>query len=131
MFCKNCGKDIGESVICPECGTDNSTKETPVAPVVKEDVQPKVELKQKSNICGILGFAWSFFMPLVGLILGIVGLAKAKEYTDPNRGLSTAAIIISAIELLAIVLYFVLLVALIVPVAPQLMDRMQEAVKGF
>ena len=132
MFCKNCGKDIGDELICPECGTDNgetSAVVTQQAPVVSE--QPKDERKQKSNICAILGFAWSFYMPLLGVILGIVGLAKQKEYTDPNKGLGIAAVIIGGLQILSSILLVVIVVALIVPLVPQLTEAINSVVGQY
>lgn len=123
MFCKNCGKEFEGTSICPECGTDN----TVAAPVsAEQNASNQPELIKKSNICAILGFAWSFFMPLVGLILGIVGLAKAKEYIDPKKGLATAAVIIGGLSVFFALIYVVVFIAVFVQIMPQLSQIISE-----
>lgn len=39
------------------------------------------EQKQKSNTCGIIGIPLGFFIPLAGLVLGIIALHR-KEKTQ-------------------------------------------------
>lgn len=83
MFCKNCGKEISDNAyVCPNCGV----KVAADAP------------KQKNNKA-LIGFIFSFFIPLVGLILGILGYKDSQKMNDEGRGLAIAAIVISAISL--------------------------------
>ena len=87
MYCTNCGKEISENAyVCPHCGV-----------LVKEEQRQK-----KSNVMAILGFIFSFFFPLLGLIFACVGLSKSKkeEYMGDGKGLSVAAIIISCISMI-------------------------------
>lgn len=84
MYCKNCGKEISDNAyVCPNCGVK-----------VVADVAPK----QKNNKA-LIGFIFSFFIPLVGLILGILGYRDSQEMKDEGRGLAIAAIVISAVTL--------------------------------
>ena len=86
-YCRNCGQTIsGESFVCPHCGV-----------LVKEE-----QKQTKSNVMAILGFIFSFFISLLGLIFGIIGLSKSKKepYNGDGRGLSIAAIIISCISMI-------------------------------
>lgn len=53
----------------------------------------------KHNTCSILGFIFSFLFALVGLILSIIGLNKAKKEGN-KTGLATAGIIISVINMI-------------------------------
>lgn len=49
--------------------------------------------KQKSNSCGIIGLSLGWFMPIIGLVLGIVALGRG----EPNKTLGTMAIVESVI----------------------------------
>ena len=58
----------------------------------------KVETKKEpKNIIAIVGFVFSFLIPIVGFICSIIGLNKSKE-TNKGKGLSTAGIIISIVS---------------------------------
>lgn len=80
MFCKNCGSEIDNNAyVCPECG-----------------VRCGAEVAKRNTI-GLLGFIFSFIVPLVGLILSIIGYNKANELDGDRKELSKAGIIISAV----------------------------------
>lgn len=80
MYCKNCGKEISENAyVCPACGA-------------LADVQ-----KKESNTKALLGFVFSFFFPLVGLILSILGYTDANKYGGDRKGMAKAGIIISSV----------------------------------
>ncbi len=101
MFCKHCGKEINDNaVICPGCGiaTDNYYKTSNPVPAQK-------------NTMALLGFILSFFMPLVGLILSIIGYQNAKkpEFLGDGKSMSVAGIIISAIYMGIILIYVFIL----------------------
>ena len=101
-FCENCGKELSEyAVICVDCGTPVKTEEAPVAAKAEE---PKKEISILA-ICGLAISAISlvatlasivltlFFSALVGMlvagfaaiisiagvVLSIIGFAKAKK----------------------------------------------------
>lgn len=63
--------------------------------------------RQQTNIIAIVGFIFSFFFSLVGLILSIVGLKKSKELNN-GKALSIAGIIISSLSLLYIVFIIII-----------------------
>lgn len=97
MFCKHCGKEVNENaVICPNCGiaTDKYYKTSSYAPAQK-------------NTMALVGFILSFFVPLVGLILSIIGYKNAQkpEYLGDGKSMSVAGIIISAIYLAVCLIY--------------------------
>lgn len=80
MFCKNCGSEIDNNAyVCPKCGVRCGAEAA------------------KRNTIGLLGFIFSFIVPLAGLILSIIGLNKANELDGDRKGLSKAGIIISAV----------------------------------
>ena len=105
MFCRNCGKEIHDSaLVCPNCGvpTDNMQK------------QVQVPVAQQKNTFAIIGFIFSFFGSLLGLIFSIMGLSNSKkpEYAGDGKALSIAGIIISCISTVVyMILYIVISVA--------------------
>ncbi len=48
-----------------------------------------MENKNKSNVCGIVGLCLGWFIPLAGIILGIVSLARK----EPIKALGILSII--------------------------------------
>lgn len=83
MYCKNCGKEINDNaVVCPYCGVQ----------VGKLNTQ-----ENKTNTLAIVGFIFSFFIPIVGLICSILGRKNAAECGGNGRGLATAGMIISIV----------------------------------
>jgi len=52
----------------------------------------------------ITAFILSFFFPIVGLILGIIALAKAKDDPDAGKGFAIAAIIIGGLWILVLII---------------------------
>lgn len=98
MFCKNCGKEIDDSaVVCPNCGvaTEKMAQSQPVA--------------SQKNTMALVGFIFSFFSSVIGLILSIVGLVNSKkpEYNGDGRGLAIAGIILSCISTAFYIIIFV------------------------
>ena len=85
MYCKNCGKEIDDKAeICIYCGCGTGQKQT---------------TKNETNVLAIVGFIFSFFFAVVGLICSILGYRKAAELGGSGKGLSIAGIIISAVWL--------------------------------
>ena len=67
---------------------------------------------KKTETISIVGFIFSFLMPLVGLILTIIGLVRAKKNESP-KGFAIAGLIISIVSLifrwfLIVLLFFAL-----------------------
>ena len=85
MFCPNCGKVIDDkAVICPYCGVATG----------KNQVS-----ESSSNTLSIVGFIFSFFIPIVGLICSIIGMKKSTTLNGKGKGLAVAGIIISIISI--------------------------------
>ena len=106
-FCTSCGSEVHEGDnVCSNCGTPiKKDTDTPVqqgnTTVVVNQVQPK-----KSNGMATAGFVLSLIsllccspLSIVGLILSIVGMTKAKDCDGNGKGLAIAGIIISAIAI--------------------------------
>lgn len=84
--CRSCNRIIPTNAwICPNCGHMADLTQTP---------NPE-ELPKEKNGIAVAGFICSFFIPLLGLIFGCVGLSRSKKRNDKGKGLSIAAIIIS------------------------------------
>lgn len=94
MFCNNCGKQVDDgTTFCPYCGKQIGTPAAqpaqPAAPA-----QPAPAQSTDSNTIAIVGFIFSFFGGLIGLICSIIGYVNAKKGA-PHKGLALAGIIIS------------------------------------
>ncbi len=70
------------------------------------DIDDSNAHERKFNVMAILSFALSFFVPLVGLILGIIALKQIKISSEKGKGFAIAAIILN-------VLYIVIFVAIL------------------
>jgi hypothetical protein len=83
-----------------------------VSPAV--DPQPQAE---GANAFAILGFIFSFFVPLLGLIFSIIGLSKAKKMNGKGRGLAAWGLALSIIYFVVVIvvciIYFAALGALL------------------
>lgn len=68
MFCGKCGKEINnEAVVCPHCGCA---------------VAGKAVVKNRSgetSTLSMLAVVFAFLAPIVGLILGIIGMSSYKN----------------------------------------------------
>ena len=105
MFCPNCGSQIDPDLAtCPNCG----------APL-----ESNAGTRGESNVIAIIGLVLSFFSPIIGLVLSIIGLRHAQK-SGVNRGVAIAGIVISAllfaVQVVAVVLVFTLFLDKILPI---------------
>lgn len=102
MVCNNCGTQFDDGVsFCPNCGspapqpvyTYAEQPAQPVQPVYAQDAAAYAEEAKSCMVTGILAaaFGCSFIASIVGIIMGIIGLNKAKSFTQ-KYGLYTAKI---------------------------------------
>lgn len=99
MFCTNCGKEINDNAaICPYCGVVAN----------KNALSNASSNTNQSNTMAIVGFIFSFFFALVGLICSIIGFKRAPEFGGNGKGLALAGIIISSISIIIIVFIVVI-----------------------
>lgn len=100
MYCRNCGKEIDESVqFCQFCG------EKQVQSNVAEEVKT-VEIKNSVSVDDKGGFLWGllgFLVPIVGLILY---LCWQNEMPKNAKAVGTGALISAILALLPIVIVF-------------------------
>lgn len=95
MYCKNCGKEIdNRAIVCPYCGLQ---------------VQSMPVQETKTNGVAIVGFIFSFFFPLIGLICSTIGKRNSVRCGGDGRKLATAGIVISflsiTIEIILVIIY--------------------------
>ena len=78
MFCSKCGKEIDDSaVVCIHCGCSvEKTQQPSYVPVT--DAPSEVDTGEKPTLANC-AMAFAFLMPIIGLILGIVGIVKYKN----------------------------------------------------
>lgn len=87
MFCMNCGREINDNaVFCPHCG-------------VRLKPMSTSNSASDENSLAIVGFVFSFFIAIVGLICSIIGYRKSVNEGAPNKGLALAGIAISIVSM--------------------------------
>jgi len=99
MFCARCGNDLGEKPTCDQCSWSISEIKMPVEP--SELPRSECGVAFASLICGIVSWCTCggmFIIPLVGLILGRIGLKSQQP------GLAMAGIILNAAMLVLCVM---------------------------
>lgn len=91
MFCRKCGKEIDdEAMICPFCGCATSN--------LQSDGNNENIAKEDSSIA-ILSIVFAAFIPIVGFILGIIGIRKYKN--GKNKKKCIIAITLSVVVVIA------------------------------
>lgn len=61
----------------------------------------------RTNTLALVGFIAVFFMPVVGIVLGIMGQRQIERTREEGRGLARAAVIIGVIGTLAQLAFFI------------------------
>ncbi len=74
--------------------------------------QPGYAQTNPGQSMGLAALITSFFVPIVGLILGIVGLKQSRKVGMSN-GMAVAGIVIGSVFTVFIVLYFIVVIALV------------------
>ncbi|MFA7222621.1 MAG: zinc ribbon domain-containing protein [Bacilli bacterium] len=121
MYCHNCGKEVPDDAkFCPNCGVDLSsiTKKDDVYPISDEHPYVNNENNNSSvfnngkskgaNNFSIIGFIFSFILPVFGLIFSIIGLNNDKKENKNRNGFAIAGIIISSIWIIIYLMAFIL-----------------------
>ena len=87
MFCSKCGNEIDdEAMICPKCGCATANM---------GNMKKSSSQSDESSGLATCAIVFAILMPIVGLILGIVGVCK---YEDENlKKKSISAIILSIV----------------------------------
>ena len=103
MYCQKCGRDCGSDLYCIQCGNKLEQSE-------QKCTCHKCDAPKKSNACAIIGFIFSFICPLVGLILGVIGIGYKDRFKPEHKALAIAAVSISGASIvLNFISYFYLM----------------------
>ncbi|MBO4338571.1 MAG: zinc ribbon domain-containing protein [Clostridia bacterium] len=118
MFCSKCGNEIdNNAIICPFCGCE--TENYAPSGQISDDVM-KNDSISKAKTFGIISIILGFFLPMIGLIFGIIGKVKAgSAFLDTNdeevkkvKKLNTIGIIIAiAVGVIGIIYNIVSMIA--------------------
>ena len=117
MNCTGCGKGLsaGEN-FCATCGTPARNAGGNTGGYAGGAYGPQTYhtgnayVSKPTNTMCLLGFIFSFILPLVGLILSIIGLNQVNKRVDAEngKGLAIAGIIISAIAIFLVILMIII-----------------------
>lgn len=124
-FCTNCGTKLEDDVVfCTGCGQkveDNGgsapSNNNPAGNVTVNVSNVGNGAAKKTNGLAIAGFVTSLVSTLlccgafnmIGLILSIVGLVKAKDYDGNGKGMAIAGIIICAVVMVLSIIVSIIL----------------------
>lgn len=94
MYCPNCGKDVDDRLdLCGYCGH------------YLGDFKSE-GYSSDGNGIAIVGFIFSFFFPIIGLICSYIGAKNAEENGAPYGGLAVAGIAISCVFMASLLFMF-------------------------
>lgn len=107
MFCKKCGKDIGDSLYCPDCGTyngetnNNSVSSSGTIALKKYDPEQTVLVVAKVFL--ILGMVIQgiAIIPLIWVLP--VGLTALRKIKNANSAKELVGIAIASLILVSLV----------------------------
>ena len=68
----------------------------------------------RTNTLALVGFIGVFFVPVVGIVLGIMGQRQIERTREEGRGLARAAVIIGVIGTVAQTAFFIVWATLFV-----------------
>ena len=103
MYCRFCGKEVGDAKWCPYCGAQQPAQEDKTffngsnSEESRNAWGEQINLNTpapRTNGFSIAGLILSFFSPLLGLIFSLIGLFKSRQYHS-GRVLAIVGIIVS------------------------------------
>lgn len=105
MYCTKCGNQMNDAdKFCTNCGAVNpsaqqAATQSPSQPQSQQQSQTArpANASNDDNVIAIVGFIFSFFGGMIGLICSIIGYNNAKKGA-PHKNLALAGIIISIVE---------------------------------
>ena len=103
-FCKNCGgKLLPVDAFCTRCGTKVDSLPSQNTQSFDQTTAYHEPEHVETNTIGVCSIIFALLFPIVGLILGIVGLSKYK--IQKNRTLCIIGIVISIISFIINLIY--------------------------
>jgi hypothetical protein len=104
-YCQYCGYKLKDDAInCPNCGRDVSNDSANITQVYY--------VNNAINGYAIAGFIFSLFIPLLGLIFGVIGLSKSEELGGEGRGFAIGALVISGLYFLGCLISLIVFVVM-------------------
>lgn len=103
MYCTRCGNQMNDAdKFCTNCGAVNPSAQQAS---VQTQSQPQQQSQNSAvagkanddNVIAIVGFIFSFFGGMIGLVCSIIGYNNAQKGA-PHKNLALAGIIISIAE---------------------------------
>ncbi|NQX04390.1 DUF4190 domain-containing protein [Rathayibacter sp. VKM Ac-2856] len=73
---------------------------------------PYTPASDRYNILAIIGFIASFFVSIVGIVLGFIALSQIKRTGERGRGLAIAAVVIGFVAIIITIISAVALFSL-------------------
>lgn len=67
---------------------------------------------ERWNVLAIVGFVGSFFVSLLGIVLGFIALSQIRRTGDRGRGLAIAGIVIGFVAVVITVLWLIVVLVL-------------------
>lgn len=87
-----------------------TTKETtPNQPATQTTTSQPMPTSGKTNTMAVIALILAFFIPLIGLILGIVAISQIKKRNEGGKGLAIASIVVSIVIM---VMQFIVVLAI-------------------
>lgn len=104
-FCQKCGKELlDQAVICPGCGCSCAPQQTTAVPTYASNTVVNQVTDMESSSLANCALLFSFLMPIIGLILGIVGAVKYRTPSYKSRCIT--AIIVGPLVWFGVFLIF-------------------------
>ena len=98
-YCSKCGKELfDEAVVCPGCGC-------PVPGTPVQATQPAATQETEKNTMITVGMISAFLLPLLGVILGIVGMNK---YQNPVLKQKSKSVLLLSLGMWIIYFFLIL-----------------------
>ena len=105
MYCPKCGKEIfDEAIVCPYCGCAIKENNPASLNSVNSTNAPVIENGETPGLA-TAALIFAFVMPIVGLILGIVGLTKYSSQSLRNKCIAAIPISIVVWIISAIIVF--------------------------
>lgn len=101
-FCPKCGSPAGEGDFCSKCGNSLSGQ-------IPSAVSWQPVTGSSTSATAVVAFVLSFFVPIVGLVLGYISRNEIDRSQGrlTGRGLATAAIVINWISIVLLVVWVI------------------------
>lgn len=99
-FCEKCGKELmDEAVMCPSCGCAVENGQSKNQAPENADAKSNWDSIKRTKVAT----AFAFLCPIVGLILGIIGLVKSEQ-EDVKKRYRGAIILSVAVWIVSIII---------------------------